>query len=117
MSVSLAKPVLPVLAHYHVTAYSADCDGTYTRTYVLTATPSERASEFPDLVFQARVVGDIVNLDTEFGATLNVQAGGDFSYTEPTDEGMRAYEVERCDAVGCSLDGTYRDHRAESMGY
>lgn len=108
--------------HAHFETAASDCDGLITRDYTITQTDEEAAGEFGDIEFHDRIVAMVVNtysLDSE--GTLKVSRLGDgdvrMSWSEPTEEGYRATEVTFCHDL-CDLDETsYRDHRAESMGY
>lgn len=108
--------------HAHIETAASDCDGLITRDYVMTMTDEERASEFGDLEFHDRVVTSVVNtysLDGE--ATLKVSRLNDgsvrISWTEPTEEGYRNSEATFCTDDCDDEESSYRDHRAESMGY
>lgn len=102
--------------HAHVSTDSADCDGRYSRTYVETPTEAERADDFSDLVFKERVLAAYVSVVPGIVVKVEVTMDG-FTAAETTDEGYRHVEVEWCEYEECDDAPTYRDHRAESMGY
>jgi hypothetical protein len=109
--------------HAHIETYSSDCDGSYTGTYLLTMTDAERASDFADIEFHNRVLASVVNtysLDSEGRLTVSRLADGDvrLSWSEPTEEGRRDVEATICtDPCDLGEESTFRDHRAEEMGY
>ena len=108
--------------HAHVEHYSRDCDGPVSGSYVVTLSDEEIAehvkadgvNDFHDLHFKERVLGGIVSFHAE--AEVRIHAEG-FSYSEPTDEGVRNVEVEWCED-DCDLsERSYRDYYAEAAGY
>jgi hypothetical protein len=115
--------------HAHIETYSSDCDGTYTRTHVMTLNDSERRmagqpiNDFHEIDFTNRVVGSVVNaysLMQEGGLTVRNYNDGRVRlyWSEATEEGGIAKEATICrDDCDLTEDATYRDHRAESMGY
>lgn len=108
--------------HAHFETAASDCDGLITRDYVVVPNDEERASEFGDIEFHDRVVAMVVNtysLDREARLEVHRLADGDvrMSWSEPTEEGYRATEVTFCNDHCDEAESSYRDHRAESMGY
>jgi hypothetical protein len=95
--------------HAHVDTRSADCDGTYDRTYVLASDPGESGHDF-----RARVLGMLVDLDEPREVRTTSEG---FTWSGPTDEGYVSGEVSWCTDDDASERGTFRDHTAESMGY
>ena len=72
--------------------------------------------DFHDYRFKERVLGNIVSFHAE-GATVTITPGG-FYYSEPTEEGHRAYDVRWCEDTDCDPNArSYRDVYAEQMGY
>lgn len=106
------------MIHAHFETTATDCDGQIDRAYVVSAYDHEDEIDFHDrivslvvdtyaLLFQATL--RIGKLDTD-----QVQ----LIWDEPTDEGFRHTEVVICNRDDCNEnETTYRDHRAEEMGY
>jgi hypothetical protein len=104
------EPVLaPTSTHAHVSTESADCDGRYSRSYVLTSETGDDAH-----TFRLRVLGMLIDLDEPRTVTVTPEG---FTWSGPTDEGYVSGEVEWCTDDDATERGTYRDHTAESMGY
>lgn len=117
--------------HAHIAHDTTDCDGRITTSYLMTMTDDDRArkvaaagvNDFTDIEFTDRVVSTIVNAySLEGEATLTVTRLGDgdvrLVWSEPTEEGHRFSEATLCtDPCDLGERSTYRDHRAESMGY
>lgn len=117
--------------HAHVDSYSTDCDGAISRSYLMTLTDADRAkreaaagvNDFTDIEFTDRVVAHMVNaysLMYEGKLTVRKHEDGDvmLNWSEATEEGGRAVDVRICrDACDLGEDSSYRDHRAEAMGY
>lgn len=79
--------------HAHVSVESHDCDGRYSRTFILESDPGETESDFK---------ASIRALCPEW---------------MPTDEGFVAHEIEWCTDNDTDTRGTFRDHSAEAAGY
>lgn len=108
--------------HAHFETESSDCDGRITRDYVVVPNDEEWASEFGDIHFHDRVVAMVVNtysLDGEGRLEVHRLDDGDvrMSWIESTEEGYRHTEVTICKDDCDEAAESYRDHRAESMGY
>lgn len=95
--------------HAHITIESSDCDGNYTRTNVLLPEPEEDEWDF-----RATTIGNVTAYSTHGTLTFN-EFGFDFD--EPHEEGYHHTEVRWCDDEDADEKSTFRDHRAESMGY
>lgn len=96
--------------HAHVSVESADCDGRYSRTYVILT-----AGDQDELEFKKETVGRIVyGGDNGYIATFTDDG---FSYGGPTDEGFENIEVDWCTDDDADVKNTYRDHSAEAAGY
>lgn len=111
--------------HAHVSSDTSDCDGRISRSYVITFNDDERRensrliNNFADLHFKERVLGGVVSFHPsgfDGDAEVHITRDG-FTYSEPTDEGYHHVEVEWCEDDCSEVRETYRDHRAESMGY
>jgi len=109
--------------HAHVEAESADCDGRYSRDYILQMWDDEKSDEMGDLRFEARVIGDVVS--TIYPGHLTVTPASESEEIEAmleweaaTEEGFEAKVVRFCRDT-CDLDepSTQRDHSAEAAGY
>jgi hypothetical protein len=110
--------------HAHVSSESADCDGRYSRSHVVHMNADEireswqDENDFSEINFRERVLGSVVSLTTftegQEGSVTITEHG--FTYSRPTDEGYESVEVTWCED-DCDDASTYRDHRAESMGY
>lgn len=109
--------------HAHIQTYSTDCDGPLSSEHVMVMTDEEKVSDFGDIEFHNRVVSSIVNTYSIFqGGDLNVANEGDngirLTWFEATEEGGRNTEALICDDEDCDPNhSSYRDHRAEEMGY
>jgi len=114
------------ILHAHVESESADCDGRYSRDYVLTMWDDEKTDEMGDLKFESRVIGDVVS--TNYPGTLTVTPADPsdpirdpamLEWSASTEEGFEAKVVRFCRDADCDLDepGTQRDHSAEAAGY
>lgn len=120
----LAEETAEPKLHAHFSTTSTDCDGRIDRDYVLVMTDEERASEFGDIEFHDRIVASVVNsysLDGEARLTVTRLPGEHkevrLVWEEPTEEGFRHTEVTICSDRCDEAETSYRDHRAESMGY
>lgn len=100
--------------HAHIATESSDCDGRYSRTYIEVMRDDEAESEWADLDFQARVLGSHVGFHESGELTFNSNG---FNVHTRTDEGYRDVTVDWCTDDDTDERGTFRDHRAESMGY
>lgn len=104
-----------IRTHAHVSTRSQDCDGDYLHENIARMSAIERTSEFGELEFKERIMGNVVSLHAE-GGTLTVRPES-LSWSQPTDEGYINTAVEWCNEDDCSDKPVYRDYRAESMGY
>lgn len=119
------------MLHAHIYTYTTDCDGPISRDYVMTMNDDELAGQdepnwFGDIDFVNRVAVSIASFyATCRGGVLTVKVLDDeygnekrFTWSEDTEEGSRCNTAIICEAESCDLDASsYRDHRAESMGY
>lgn len=109
--------------HAHVRTYSVDCDGPISRSWVETMNDDEIAesqksvNDFSDIHFMNRV---FVNRCGPFAVrhmSVTIEDGR-VEWDETTEEGGTTGLIEWCEDPHCTTDErTYRDHRAESMGY
>jgi hypothetical protein len=105
----------PAELHGHVTRESADCDGSYSRTYVHTMTDDERSYPDPEYVFRSRVVGLMVSLHGTGSLSVTPTI---VEWSEQTDEGFVSESVTWCRGADCDDSrATFRDHSAERAGY
>lgn len=103
--------------HAHVDTAARDCDGPVYRDWVETMTDGERASDFPDLDFKARILSNHVSFSPADKVTVTVREDG-FVMEEATEEGFRSAEVRWCEDEDCDPDKRgQRDVYAELMGY
>lgn len=104
--------------HAHVERSSADCDGTYSSEYIVEPNDEELDAKYGDLDFRDRVLTTVVSVwAIDHHATMTVTPEG-FEWREQTDEGYTNAEVRWCRDGACDPRATsYRDHRAEAMGY
>lgn len=93
--------------HAHVHSRAMDCDGLITRIYVMPFLPKADKSVED---FKAAVYSQF-----RF-ETVENNAYGFLAY-EDTEEGYRSVSVEFCEHACNENESTYRDHRAELMGY
>lgn len=98
--------------HAHVSKESQDCDGRYSRSYVIVPTDGQ-----DDYAFQAMVVGMYMPFDYRHEPVSVEFTSDGFSFSEPTEEGFEATEVEWCSHNDTNERGTFRDHSAEAAGY
>lgn len=108
--------------HAHFSSSSHDCDGRIDREYIIEPNLDETASEFGDLDFEQRLLATVVSTSGMGGELKVITFPEDRTYrliwNEQTDEGNRYIEVLTCVNEACdTAEHTYRDHRAESMGY
>jgi hypothetical protein len=108
--------------HAHFASDATDCDGRITRDWVVTMTKKERTGEFGDIHFHDRIVADVVNtyslMRTGALTVVKFEDGSvRLTWGEPTDEGGRQVEATICRDACDTGEKSYRDHRAESMGY
>lgn len=100
--------------HAHVSSTSTDCDGMYSREYVMVQEDGQ--DEFD---FQTRVMDNLVST-TGFGGTLKVHNDEDglrMEWMETTEEGSRHLDADFC-TKDCETDMSLtRDHSAEAMNY
>lgn len=109
--------------HAHVSTRSRDCDGGYSRDYVMTFNDDETAesgkvyNDFSEIHFMDRVMCSVASpYACELGMTIKVDDDG-IEVHENTEEGYRAASVRWC-RDDCDTDEhSQRDHTAESMGY
>jgi hypothetical protein len=121
--------------HAHVDSYTSDCDGGISRTRVERFNEDERVeqvrayfeghrlgyddavNDFSDIHFMNRVFANVAGPYAVMQSTVHIDEEG-FRVEERHEEGVRNVTVEWCKREGCeNEDSTYRDHRAESMGY
>lgn len=113
--------------HAHVDTYAVDCDGPISRSYIITADPERDQRDSWDgdgeISFRERVLGHVASAYTTWQGTLTVtgdEMGGltkRLEWSEQTEEGGRHVTAVFCDD-DCETNATsYRDHRAEEMGY
>lgn len=106
--------------HAHFETEAADCDGTRLRSWTEAMNEAERQDSFGDIAFHDRVGSYVVNTYSLMcSGTLSVTRhddGPSMTWHEPTEEGYRHVKVKFCTGE-CDDDPTYRDLRAESMGY
>lgn len=108
--------------HAHVESESADCDGRYSRTYVMerhTFTQSEDE-------FIGHVMDMIVSTDAHDG-TLKITQNAltiegrrfypVFEWSQSTEEGFTHSKVTFCLDDDADAPATQRDHSAEAAGY
>jgi hypothetical protein len=109
--------------HAHVSSESSDCDGRYSRTYVIDQTDEElNGSPFDgydgEEAFRLRVLQYIGSTTPEYGGRLSIAPGGDeYTWAEQTDEGYRHVEATFCREDDADEKSTQRDHSAEASGY
>ena len=103
--------------HAHVSTFARDCDGGHGSDYIAEMNDDERASEWPDLDFKARILSNHVSFHSEFGVEVKADSKG-FQMWERTDEGHRGAEVRWCEDATCDLSaGSVFDEYAEAAGY
>ena len=109
--------------HAHVSTASRDCDGLYTREYVMVFNEDERAesgkayNDFSDIHFMNRVMCQVASpYACELGMRVTVDDDG-IEVHENTDEGYRKASVRWCRDECDTDDHSFRDHTAEAAGY
>lgn len=114
--------------HAHIETYSTDCDGAISRDYVMTMTDEELSGQdapnwFGDIEFHNRIVAHVVNTYSSFrGGSLTVNLDDEYGtatleWFEMTEEGTRNSVARFCSDDCDEAETSYRDHRAEEMGY
>ena len=109
--------------HAHVESSSADCDGTYSRDWTVFFNEDEKkesadadgVNDFSDIHFMERVMMSVASPYAARQMTVKVDDDG-IEVSEATEEGYRNAEVRWCHE-DCEDSHSFRDHRAESMGY
>lgn len=97
--------------HAHVSIESRDCDGRYSRTYVVLSTMA--GEDEGD--FRASVIGNALAYEDD-GTTVTFSEDG-FTIHETTEEGYNTQEFTWCEDDDATAPSTFRDHSAEAMGY
>jgi hypothetical protein len=95
--------------HAHVYVESADCDGRYSRSYVMVSDAEDEWNVKRDIVGHILFGGH-----NGYVATFTDDG---FTYGGPTDEGFEHTEIEWCTDDDADVKNTFRDFTAESMGY
>lgn len=97
--------------HAHVSIESAGCDGSYSRTYVI------GPNVFPgdEWDYRAGLIGNALAFSDAHTTVAFTDSG--FTVDTPTDEGYVHTEYEWCEEGDTDTPNTFRDYRAESMGY
>ena len=98
--------------HAHMTFDGSDCDGRTTDKRVWFAS---EAAVPEGMTFAGFVRDTYAEIDDPEVQTLTEKPYG-FEFFEYTEEGYRCVEVEFC-SDDCEDERSYRDYRAESMGY
>lgn len=96
--------------HAHVSIESQDCDGRYSRSYILAPNPDQ-----DEWGYRAEMIGNALAY-ADSGTTVQFTEWG-FTVNAATDEGYAHTEVTWCTDADTDQRGTFRDHTAESMGY
>lgn len=97
--------------HVHVSIESADCDGRYSRSYVITPGTDDK----DEWDFRASIIGNALSYAS---AETTAQFTDDgFTVDAPTDEGYSHSEFTWCDDDDANRVNTFRDHSAEAAGY
>ena len=105
--------------HAHVETAASDCDGPLYRHWVEQMTDEEKADQFGDLDFRARLLSNHVSFWPAEGAEVTVKVYRDgFDTSEPTEEGYRQSCVRWCEDADCdTAERGQRDVFAERAGY
>ncbi len=118
------------MRHIHVDGTSSDCDGNYSRTNVLRIPSIIAGALVPEYLrshlWTAPDFSDLWNFVIRHepplyghGDPCTVELTEDcVRWSRRTDEGGESGEAHVCHDPDCAHEArTYRDHRAESMGY
>lgn len=101
--------------HAHIFLATADCDGPMERSHTKVSADTLGMS---DEEYKVDTFSAYVPMDSEFVVTITPHEDGmGFDVDEPTDEGYRYVSVSYCTHDDIDRPNTYRDIRAESMGY
>lgn len=101
--------------HCHVSGSSSDCDGVVDRDYIVKISSIQGITSEYD--FKNYMVGSNVSVWNP-GCTLTVRTENSVEIWNPNDEGGTSTSLLFCEDADCNPDErSYRDHRAESMGY
>jgi hypothetical protein len=101
---------MAIKLHAHIATEAEDCDGRISRTNILL--PDEGQDDWG---FRAETIGNVLNNADENTTAKFTEAG--FMASAPTDEGWTFTEITWCEDDCSDVKSTYRDYRAESMGY
>ena len=94
--------------HAHIRSDSADCDGRYSSSHVRLPSDGQTDSDF---MAELRALHGVRDAEVE-----NLHYG--FAVYDITEEGYSNFDVQFCHDYECANEkSTYRDYRAESMGY
>lgn len=80
--------------HAHIVSESRDCDGTYHSSRIDRPTAEEVASDFGDLEFKRRIIGDVISVIAQNGRLI-VEPNR-ISWHEDTEEGYRTGDADWC---------------------
>ena len=81
--------------HAHIVSESRDCDGTYHSSRTVEMTTDERTSDFGDLEFKRRIIGDVISVIAQDGRLIVEE--GRISWHENTEEGYRTSDADWCE--------------------
>lgn len=110
--------------HAHVESESADCDGRYSRTYVMERHSFTQSED----EFIGHVLDMTVSTDAEDGTLKVTQSDVRrpglgrycypvFEWSQSTEEGFSHVKVTFCLDDDADTPATQRDHSAEAAGY
>jgi len=113
------------MLHAHLDRTATDCDGRIDDSRILVQNDEERADQFGDISFEARMVGSLVNtysiLNTGSLEVTRFDSGTydvKVEWSEETEEGYVHATILFCKDEDCDLGETsHRDHFAEAAGY
>ena len=114
-------------AHAHISTAAADCDGPLYRDYTVFVSDEAKAksaacdgvNDFWEIEFRNGILTSQVSLYAvgPGGCKVEIDADGDFTWHEGTEEGYRSGEVRFCEEASCDESYSQRDVYAEMMGY
>lgn len=108
--------------HAHVESESADCDGRYSRTYVMerdtfTQSEDEFIGHVQDMIISSDAQDGTLKITQNQLTTHGRQYYPEFEWSQSTEEGFTYSKVRFCLDDDADTPATQRDHSAEAAGY
>jgi len=97
--------------HIHKSTESQDCDGRYSSEYVVGYDVDNDVEWYLALGFSVSEHSNVTKCDLDSEGLWSAEIH------TPTEEGYRWAYLRECEDECDEADSSYRDHRAEEMGY